>query len=124
MADRVTIQRNQRTTYLPENPPYYLIACVSMILRNPENEEVRRIIQQDPLLKEVLYSQESEILKKDMIVEIVHLLQEAYGIDFERLGSFAKGVRQNIEESFLHAIALIWNYSPEVRNGIIRVEES
>lgn len=103
---------------VPLIPPNFLIAVISMIIRSPESEGVKNIIQRDPLLKRVLFERSGESnYNKELIVLLVHIIQQIYGIDFPGFGPFSRGVSYNREkyhELLIKSLSLIWNYSPVI----------
>lgn len=107
---------------VPSIPPNYLIAVISMIIRSQESEDIKNIIQLDPLLTKVLFSDSTPSSKesnydKELIVLLVHIIQQAYGIDFQGFGPFSRGFslnRESYEELLFQSLSLIWNYSPVV----------
>lgn len=105
---------------VPSIPPHYLVSVISMILRDPSVQRVKDIIQKDPLLQEVLFTDRNTYDKK-LILVLVRILQQAYGFEFLGLGRFSKYnyiTQEDHEKSlFYKSISLIWNYSPVVSSG-------
>ena len=100
---------------VPPIPPNFLIAVISMIIRNPESGEVKDIIQSDPLLNRVIFDRDN--YDKKLIIALVKIVQQAYGTDFPGFGPFSKGVsytRDEYTELLFKSLSLIWNYSPVI----------
>jgi hypothetical protein len=101
---------------IPSLPPHYLISVISMIIRDPANDNIKVIIQKDPLLREVLFIDQE--YNKKLILVLVKMIQQSYGIDFQGLGHFSKDnffTKEEYQKSlFYQSISLLWNYSPVV----------
>jgi len=109
---------------VPSIPPNFLIAVISMIIRSPESKSVREIICRDSLLERVLFdgstSSGENSYYRELIVVLVHIIQQAYGIDFRGFGPFSRGVsydRKKYYELLIKSLSLIWNYSPVLSEG-------
>ena len=109
---------------VPKTEPYYLLLVLTMILRNnnpddpddPHDKEVKDIIQKDPLLQKVLFDDTQGTYNKKLILVLVRITQQAYGINYVNVGTSLKNTYITEEEYkddlFFQSISLLWNYSP------------
>lgn len=106
---------------VPSIPPQYLISVLSMIIRKPDDDVVKKTIQRDPLLQEVIFNDKEEEYNKKLILVLVRIIQQVYGIDFQGLGQFSKNNYFTEEEYkkqiFKKSISLLWNYSPVISSS-------
>ena len=106
---------------VPSIPPQYLVSVISMIIRKTDDDGVKVIIQRDPLLREVLFNNEDNQYNKKLILVLVRIINQAYGIDFQGLGHFSKDTYftqdEYQENLFYKSISLLWNYSPVISSS-------
>lgn len=106
---------------VPSIPPQYLISVISMIIRKSDDDDVKVIIKRDPLLKEVLFTDEGDQYNTNLILVLVRIIQQAYGIEFTGLGHFSKDnyfIKDEYKNNlFYKSISLIWNYSPVISSS-------